>query len=67
MNLRQLDDSDKRYWADNPESAAVINDPTYGDVWMKLPEFWYKVEPYVNASGSTVANAYTFSVAVEDP
>lgn len=67
MNIRQLDDTDKRYWADNTESSATLNDPSYGDVWMRLPEFWYKVEPYVNASGNVVANAYTFSVAVEDP
>ena len=67
MNLRQLSDSDKRYWADNLESPATLNDPTYGDVWLKLPEFWYKVEPYVNSNNEVVANAYTFSVAVENP
>lgn len=67
MNLRQLSDSDKRVWNDNPEGVATLNDPSYGDVWLKLPEFWYKLEPYRNSSNEIVANAYTFSVAVGDP
>lgn len=67
MNLRQLSDSDKRVWNDNPEGVATLNDPSYGDVWLKLPEFWYKLEPYRNNNNEIVANAYTFSVAVEDP
>lgn len=67
MNLRQLSDDDKRYWDDNPDGVATLNDPAYGDVWLKLPEFWYKIEPYVNSQGDEVANAFTFSVAVEDP
>ena len=67
MNLRQLSDSDKRVWDDNPEGVATLNDPSYGDVWLKLPEFWYKLEPYKNSNNEIVANAYTFSVAVEDP
>lgn len=67
MNLRQLSDSDKRVWNDNPEGVATLNDPSYGDVWLKLPEFWYKLEPYRNSSNEIVANAYAFSVAVEDP
>lgn len=68
MNLRQLSDSDKRVWNDNPDGAgAILNDPSYGDVWLKLPEFWYKLEPYKNSSNEIVPNAYTFSVAVENP
>lgn len=43
MSLRQLDDNDGTKYLDG--TAAPIT--TLGnDVWMKLPQFWYKAEEY---------------------
>lgn len=43
MQLKQLKDDDGTKWLDG--TTATIT--TYGiDVWMKLPQFWFKVEEY---------------------
>lgn len=43
MQLKQLDDNDGTKWANG--TIATINVPGI-DVWMKLPQFWFKVEEY---------------------
>lgn len=42
MTIRQLDDNDGTKYADNGEDAST--DLTTKDVFMKMPEFWYRGE-----------------------
>jgi len=83
MYLRQVSDSDKRYWNDGGtqvtfdgwvshynggSNGAAIGTLDLGyDYWMKLPVFWYKIEPFTNNQGVTVDNVYNFTIATEDP
>ena len=46
MYLRQVSDNDKRYWASDNTLINIDFTQRQLDVFMKLPEFWYKVEPY---------------------
>ena len=60
MKLKQLDDNDGTKYLDG--SAAKLT--TIGtDVWMKLPQFWYKCWPAVTGANSNTKSDIYMSVA----
>ena len=55
MSLKQLDDENSNFYADGSDASTDVK---IKDVFMKLPQFFYKAEPWRNDTSWAVSFAY---------
>lgn len=62
MVLRQLDDNNSELYADGSDASQDIQGLNGGDVFMKMPDFWFKGEPTTDNN-----NIVDIHITVTDP